>query len=154
MQLNHMSKGPSPLIPLLLVVALGLLLRGNSFPLNLDLPLVSDAEQAVFMSIVFIPFLLFLALYSASHTIVLPLSLILATYTVTTMLLGPLMLILVVYLASAYLPAFKCNGEDLGWGCLLLVAFLLMHWILSEEGRQSGALLLAVVVLICYSLRA
>lgn len=149
-----MAKGPSPLIPLLLVVALGLLLRGNSFPANLELPLVSDAEQAIFMCIVLIPFLLLLAIYSTSHTIVLPLALILVTYTVTTMLLGPLMLILVVYLASAYLPAFKCNGEDLGWGCLLLVGFLLLQWILSEEGRQSGALLVAVVVLICYSLRS
>ncbi|KAH6824454.1 hypothetical protein C2S53_002864 [Perilla frutescens var. hirtella] len=148
------AKGPSPLIPLLLVVTLGLLLRGNSFPVSLELPLVSDAEQAIFMAIVFIPFLLFLAIYSANHAIVLPLALIFVTYTVTTMLLGPLMLILIIYLASDYLPAFKSNGEELGWGCLLLVGFLLLQWILSEEGRQSGALLLAVVVLICYSLRS
>ncbi|KAL1556918.1 hypothetical protein AAHA92_12473 [Salvia divinorum] len=150
-----MAKGPSPLIPLALVVLLGLLLRGASFPLSLDhLPLASEAEHAVFMCIVLIPFLLVLALYSASHTVVLPLALILAAYTVTTMLLGPLMLILVVYLASAYLPVLKCDGEDLGWGCFLILSFMLLQWILSEGGRQSGVLLLAIVALICYSLRA
>lgn len=149
-----MAKGPSPLIPLALVVLLGLLLRGASLPLDLHLPLASEAEHAVFMCIVMIPFLLVLALYSASHTVVLPLALVLAAYTVTTMLLGPLMLILVLYLASAYLPAFKCDGEELGWGCLLILSFMVLKWILSEEGRQSGALLLAVVALICYSLRA
>lgn len=149
-----MTKGPSPLIPLLLVVTLGLLLRGNSFPASLELPLVSDAEHAVFMAIVIIPFLLFLALYSARYTIVIPLATILVTYTVSTMLLGPLMLILVIYLASDHLPAFKSNSEDLGWGCLLLVGFLLLQWILSEEGRQSGALIVALVVLICYSFRS
>ncbi|KAL2234600.1 UNVERIFIED_CONTAM: hypothetical protein Sindi_1192200 [Sesamum indicum] len=134
-----MAKGPSPLIPLLMVVALGLLLRGTSFPTNLGLPSVTEAESAVFMCFFCIPLLVILAMYSTTQTTVLPLALVLVTYTVSTMLLGPLMLILIVYLAGACLPYFGCNGEDLGWGCLLIVVFVLLQWAFFEEGRQSGA---------------
>ncbi|KAI3468528.1 hypothetical protein Pfo_025191 [Paulownia fortunei] len=144
------SEGPSPIVPLLVVVGLGLLLRGNSSSISLDLPLVSDGENAIFTCFVFIPVLVLLAVYSTSHTIVLPLALILVTYTVSTMLLGPLMLILIIYLASAYLASVKCNGEELGWGCMLVLVFFLLHWVLSEEGRQSGALVLAIMIFLCY----
>lgn len=147
-----MVKGPSPVIPLLLVVALGLLLRSNSFPLtlNLNLPLVSEAENAILMFVLFIPILVIMAIYSASHTILLPIAVVLTMYTVSTILLGPLMLISIVYLAGGWLPAFKCNGEELGWGCLAVLVFFLVQWALSDEGRQSGALVLAIVVLLCY----
>ncbi|KAL1552680.1 hypothetical protein AAHA92_13449 [Salvia divinorum] len=146
----EMSKGPSPILPLLLVVGLGLLLRGSSSSLSLDLPLVSGGENALFTCFVFIPVLVLLAAYSTAHTIVLPLALILITYTVSTMLLGPLMLILIVYLAGAYLTSVKCNGEELGWGCILVLGFFLLHWVLSQESRQSGALVLAIMIFLCY----
>ncbi|KAK4422454.1 hypothetical protein Salat_1827900 [Sesamum alatum] len=145
-----MAKGPSPLIPLLLVVALGLLLRGSSFPTNLGLPAITEAESVVFTCFFCIPFLVILAIYSTTHTIVLPLALVLVTYTVSTMLLGPLVLILLVYLAGACLPSFRGNGEDLGWGCLLIVVFVLLQWGFSEEGRQSGALVVAIVIFFYY----
>ncbi|KAL0302525.1 UNVERIFIED_CONTAM: hypothetical protein Sangu_3096000 [Sesamum angustifolium] len=149
-QSSDMPKGPSPIVPLLLVVGLGLLLRGSSSSVSLNLPLVSEGENAVFTCFIFIPVLVLLAVYSASHTIVLPLALILVMYTVTTMLLGPLMLILIIYLAGAYLASVKCNGEELGWGCLLVIGFFLLHWVLSEEGRQSGVLVLAIMIFLCY----
>lgn len=145
-----MAKGPSPILPLLLVVGLGLLLRGSASSLTLDLPLVSSGENALFTCFVFIPVLVLLAAYSTAHTIVLPLALILITYTVSTMLLGPLMLILIIYLAGAYLASVKCNGEELGWGCILVLVFFLLHWLLSQESRQSGALVLAVMIFLCY----
>ncbi|KAG8382053.1 hypothetical protein BUALT_Bualt05G0036500 [Buddleja alternifolia] len=144
-----MARGPSPFIPLLLVVALGLLLRGTSFPINLSLPLVSEAENAVFLCFIFVPLLVPLAIYSTNHTIILPLALVLVTYTVTTTLLGPLMLILIIYLGGVWLPLFKYDGEELGWGCLLVLVFILLQWVLSDEGRQSGALVLAILIFIC-----
>ncbi|PIN07924.1 hypothetical protein CDL12_19503 [Handroanthus impetiginosus] len=148
---SNTPNGPSPIVPLLLVVGLGLLLRGNSSSITtLNLPLVSEGENAIFTCFIFIPILVLIAAYSTSHTILLPLALILVTYTVTTMLLGPLMLILIIYLAGAYLASVKCNGEELGWGCVLVLVFFLLHWVLSEEGRQSGALVLAIMVFLCY----
>ncbi|KAL8521434.1 hypothetical protein ACS0TY_011816 [Phlomoides rotata] len=146
----EMGKGPSPIVPLLLVVGLGLLLRGSATSMNLDLPLLSSGENAVFTCFVFIPVLVLLAVYSTSHTIVLPLALILVTYTVSTMLLGPLVLILIIYLASTYMASVKCDGEELGWGCILVLGFFLLHWVLSEESRQSGALVLAIMIFLCY----
>lgn len=146
----EMVKGPSPIVPLLLVVGLGLLLRGSATSMNLDLPLLSNGENAVFTCFVFIPVLVLLAVYSTSHRIVLPLALILVTYTVSTMLLGPLMLILIIYLAGAYMASVKCDGEELGWGCILLLGFFLLHWVLSEESRQSGTLVLAIMIFLCY----
>lgn len=146
----EMTKGPSPILPLLLVVGLGLLLRGSASSLAFDLPLVSSGENALFTCFVFIPILLLLAAYSTAHTVVLPLALILITYTVSTMLLGPLMLILIVYLAGAYLASVKCNGEELAWGCVLVLGFFLLHWVLSQESRQSGALVMAIMMFLCY----
>ncbi|GFP79360.1 hypothetical protein PHJA_000079500 [Phtheirospermum japonicum] len=149
-----MAKGPSPLIPLLLVAGLGLLLRGNSFPLNLNLPSASEAESAIFMCVLLVPFVVLLAVYSATHTVVLPLLLAFVTYTVSTMLLGPLMLILIVYVAGKYLSSFKCNDEELGWGCMLLLVFFLLQWVSLDEGRQSGALVVAIVIFACFHFRS
>ncbi|KAL8063829.1 hypothetical protein ABFX02_01G052300 [Erythranthe guttata] len=150
--LSETGKGPSPIVPLLAVVGLGLLLRGSTAAsmVSLDLPLVSDGENAIFTCFVFVPVLVLLAVYSSSHTIVLPLALIMMMYTVSTVLLGPLVLILIVYLAGAYVATVECNGEELGWGCVMVLGFFLLHWVMSQEGRQSGALVLAVVIFLCY----
>ncbi|KAL7111928.1 hypothetical protein ACP275_05G120100 [Erythranthe tilingii] len=153
--------GPSPLIPLLLVVSLGLLLRMNDsiiFPINLNpdyyLPLlaeISDAENAIFMFVLCVPFLVALAVYSSSHSIVLPIALVLVTYTVATVLLGPLVLILIVYMGGVWLPCFKCDSsEEFGLGCLLVLVFFFMQRSFSDEGGRSGAVILAVVIFFCY----
>ncbi|KAL9167742.1 hypothetical protein ABFS82_05G117000 [Erythranthe guttata] len=153
--------GPSPLIPLLLVVSLGLLLRMNDsiiFPINLIpdyyLPLlaeISDAENAIFLCVLCIPFLVALAVYSSSHSIVLPIALVLVTYTVATVLLGPLVIILIVYMGGVWLPCFKCYGsEEFGLGCLFVLVFFLMQQGFSDEGGRSGAVILAVVIFFCY----
>lgn len=147
---QHPSEMPSPIVPLVLVVGLGLLLRGSSSSMALNLPLVSDGENALFTCLIFIPVLLFLAIYSTSHAIVLPLALVLVMYTVTTTLLGPLVLILIIFVGGTYLTSVKCNGDELGWGFLLVFGFFMLHWVLSQEGRQSGALVLAIMGFLCY----
>ncbi|KAL3645795.1 hypothetical protein CASFOL_010975 [Castilleja foliolosa] len=144
-----MAKGPSPLIPLLLVAGLGLFLRGNSFPFNFNLPSASEAESAIFIYVLSVPFLMILTVW-ANHMIVLALLLTLVTYTVSTVLLGPLMLILIVYVAGKYLSSFKCNDEELGWGCVLLLVLFLLRWVSLDEGRQSGALVVAIVIFACF----
>ncbi|KAL8498686.1 hypothetical protein ACS0TY_021865 [Phlomoides rotata] len=141
-----MAKGPSPLIPLLLVVALGLLLRSDSFPAALNLPLVSEAENTLFTFIILIPFVVLVAIYSTTHSILLPLALLLVTYTVTTKLLGPLTLILIVYLVSVCSPSFKCNGEELAWGCALALGFFVLHWLLADEGRHWPTVIIAIIL--------
>ncbi|GFP81517.1 hypothetical protein PHJA_000295000 [Phtheirospermum japonicum] len=148
---NHpydLPKGPSPIIPLLVVLGLCLLLRGHSSSFNLDRPLFSHSQNAIF---IFIPILLLVITYSTSHTIILPLALILVlTYTVSTMLHVPLMLILIVYLAGTYLAFGKYNSEEIGWVCVLLLVFVLLHWVLSVERHQTGALVLGVVIFLCF----
>lgn len=152
---NHhpfkMAEAPSPLIPLLLVVAFGLLLRGNVGGLILDIPLVlSDTENAVFLCVLLVPFTVLLAIYSNTYTIAMPILFAMVIYAVTATLLGPLVLILVVYLTCTCLPCFNCNGEELGWVCLVGLGFLLMKWVVLDEGRQWGVLALAVTVYLCY----
>ncbi|KAL6547691.1 hypothetical protein OROHE_009396 [Orobanche hederae] len=149
-----MAKGPSPLIPLLLLVALGLLLHSNSFPATLNLPLASEAENTIISCILFVPFLVLLDIYSTNHAILVPLALLLVTYVISTMLLGPLMLISIALVATKYSSSFKeCNLEELGWGCLSLVFFLLLllpQWVSLDEGRQSEALLVAAIMIFVY----
>ncbi|CAA2956331.1 hypothetical protein CDL12_19503, partial [Olea europaea subsp. europaea] len=127
-----MAKGPSPIIPLLLAVSLGLLLRGQS---QINLPLVSEAENAVFKFVVFVPFLVFLTVYSTTHTIVAPLALILIVYTVTTMLFGPLVLILIIHIVNSSSAFLNSDGE-LRWEFLLVLVFFVLNWVVSDSGRQ------------------
>ncbi|KAL3651030.1 hypothetical protein CASFOL_007433 [Castilleja foliolosa] len=153
---NHsydLTKGPSPIIPLVAVVGLCLLLHGHSSSINLDRPLSSHTENSNFLTyLTFIPILLLAITYSKSHTIILPLALTLVfTYTVSTMLDGRLMLILIVCLAGAYLTSVKYDGEEeLGWVCVLVLVFFLLHCVLSMERHQMGALVFAVVILLYF----
>ncbi|KAL2517301.1 Uncharacterized protein Adt_13548 [Abeliophyllum distichum] len=142
-----MAKGPSPIIPLLLAVSLGLLLRGHS---QINLPIISEAENAMFTFVVFIPFLVLLTIYSTTHTIVVPLALVLIMYTVTTMLLGPLVLILILYIANSCSAFLKSDGEELGWGFLLVLVFFVLNWVVSDAGRQWGVIVLAILIYVLY----
>ncbi|CAA2992760.1 hypothetical protein CDL12_19503 [Olea europaea subsp. europaea] len=144
-----MAKGPSPIIPLLLAVSLGLLLKGN---FQVNLPTISEAENAIFTFVVFIPFLVLLTIYSTStnHAIVVPIALILIMYTVTTMLLGPLVLILIVYIANSCSGFLKSGGEELGWGFMLVLVFFVLNWVVSDAGRQWGVLVLAILIYVLY----
>ncbi|CAA0838271.1 Unknown protein [Striga hermonthica] len=138
------KNGPSPLIPLLLVAALGLVLRGNSFPLSLNLPNASEAENVIFTCFLFVPFL------ALGYTFMLPLAILFVVYMVSTMLLGPLVLILAAYIATKCSTFFGGNGEELGWGCLLLLVFFLLQWASIDEGRWSGPVFfVAVVMFVC-----
>lgn len=141
-----MAKGPSPIIPLLLAVSLGLLLRGQS---QINLPLVSEAENAVFKFVVFVPFLVFLTVYSTTHTIVAPLAAIQIVYTVTTMLFGPLVLILIIHIVNSSSAFLKSDGEP-RWEFLLVLVFFVLNWVVSDSGRQCGALMLALLIYVLF----
>lgn len=161
-----MAKGPSPIIPLLLVLILGLVLLGQTLIRNLSL--VLEAQDTTFTFILFIPLLACLFIYYTTQTIILPLALILITYMVTKMLLGPLVLILIVYLsmccgssyqwrhgnASAGAHSLRDVDENGGWWWMLLaIAFLTLHGMFSlEEGSKWGLALVIVLFFILYNL--
>lgn len=122
-----MAKGPSPLIPLLLVLTLGLLLHGQCL-----INTVSLAEDINLTFFLVIPLLAILLVHYTTQSIMLPLSVILLTYTVSKILIGPLVLVIIIYLASFYAPSLQGNNyqqsrvyghEDGfgGWGLAMLV---------------------------------
>lgn len=155
-----MAKGPSPIIPLLLVLILGLLLLGQTLMRNLSL--VFEAQDTTFTFVLFIPLLACLLIYYTTQTIILPLALILTTYMVTKMLLGPLILILIVYLSMCYGSSYRwrhgnasarahslrdVDDENGGWSWVLVaIAFLILHGIFSVGEENKWVLALVIVL--------
>ena len=156
-----MATGPSPVIPFLLVVTLGLAIYGGSLTNNVS-PL-SNIEQATLDLLLVIPLLVLLLVYIFGESIIVPLTIVLVTYTVSKMLLSPLVLVLIIYFVSIFLPFFELyyikRGdyheremmEYEGRSILLLVVFLFLSSLLCH-GDGNNKLGIVVVVVVLYFL--
>nr|GMD97385.1 hypothetical protein MIMGU_mgv1a015239mg [Ipomoea batatas] len=167
-----MSKGPSPLIPLLTVLTLGLLLHGETMMGYFSFALEDTSVSAVFFVFPVLAFLV--VMYYTTQAIILPaITVLLVMYWVTKILLGPLFLVFLVCLAVllgsssssvqwefSYRSGVRFNGgrgsgdEFGGWGwwLLLLVAFLVLHGVFSfAEGNGWAFALLAVFLFVVYN---
>lgn len=166
--LSKMAKGPSPLIPLLLVFTLGLLLHGETMMGYFSSALETAQDTSFFI----VPVLTVLVMYYTTQTFILPaVTIALMIYLVTKILLGPLFLIFLLCLTAflgsssslqwqySYRSAVRINGgsygdEFGGWGwlLLLLLVFLALHGVFSfAEGNEWAFALLAVLVFVAYN---
>nr|GMD94388.1 hypothetical protein MIMGU_mgv1a015239mg [Ipomoea batatas] len=166
-----MAKGPSPLIPLLIVLTLGLLLHGETMMGYFSFALEVSEDTSFFAVFLVFPVLALLGLYYTSQAIILPaLTVLLVMYWLTKILLWPLFLVFLVCLAVllgsssssvqwefSYRSGVRFNGgggEFGGWGwwLLLLVAFLVLHGVFNfAEGNGWGFALLAVFLFVVYN---
>lgn len=155
-----MAKGPSPMIPLLLVLTLVLLLYGHSLIINT----ISLGEDLNFTFFLLIPLLTIFLLYNTTQSIILPLSFVLLSYTFSKILFLPLVLVIIIYLASFYLPYFQENryrqsrvhgyeDEFGGWGWLFLVLIFLVCQVMffKAEGNAWGIFVVVVIFFFLYN---
>lgn len=155
-----MAKGPSPLIPLLLVLTLVLLLYGHSLVINT----ISLVEDLNFTFFILIPLLAIFLLYNSTQSIILPLSFILLSYTFSKILVVPLVLVIIIYLTSFYSSFFQGNrykqsrvyeyeDEFGGWGWLLLVLIFFVCQVMSfkVEGNAWGFVVVVVIFFFLYN---
>lgn len=155
-----MVPGPSPVIPFLIVLTLGLVIHGGS--LTNTVALISDAEQATLDFVLVIPLLLLLLVHFLSETIIVPLTLVLVTFMVSKMLLGPLVLIIIIYFASIFFPSLptyytgrgtylegEMNEYEGGstYSTLILGIFLILTRLVYQgDGNKLGLLLVALLL--------
>lgn len=152
-----MVPGPSPVIPFLLVLTLGLVIHGGS--LMNTVALISDAEQATLNFVLVIPLLFLLLVHFLSATIIVPLALVLITFVVRKMLLGPLVLVFIIYFASVFFPSLQTyytgrgtyhegeTNEYEGGSTLILVIFLVLSSLVYQgDGNKLGLLLVAMLL--------
>lgn len=149
--------GPSPFVPLLLVLSLGLLLHGQNIIERV--PLALDIEEIYFTFYIFIPFLAVVFVYCTTQSILASLIVILLTYTVLKILLGPLLLVVLLCLIIIYAPSLQGynnyyyrvrDNEDefRRWGWLYIILIFLGFQVMfsSTQGKEWGLAMLGVVI--------
>lgn len=152
-----MVKGPSPFVPLLLVLILGLLLHGQNITESVSLAL--DIEDINFTFSIFIPFLAIVFVYYTTQSILASLIIILLTYTILKILLGPLLLVVLLCLIIIYAPSLQGynnyyyrvrDGEDefRRWGWLYIILIFLVFQVMfsSTQGNEWGLAMLGLVI--------
>ncbi|MCD7452838.1 hypothetical protein HAX54_018279 [Datura stramonium] len=159
-----MVKGPSPLVPLLLVLSLGLLLHGQNIIERISLAL--DIEDINFTFYFFIPLVVIVFVYYTTQSITASLVVVLLTYTVLKFLLGPLFLVTLLCMASIYAPSLQGyhnyyyqqsrvyrvrdhhEDEFRRWGWLSIILIFLAFQVLfsTAQGNEWGLAMLALVV--------
>lgn len=159
-----MVKGPSPLVPLLLVLSLGLLLHGQNIIERISLAL--DIEDIEFTFYFFIPLLAIVFVYYTTQSIIASLVVILLTYTVLKILLGPLLLVVLLCLAIIYASSLQGydnyyyyqqtriyrvrdhEDEFRRWGWLAIILIFLAFQVLFSiaQGNEWGLAMLALVI--------
>lgn len=163
-----MVKGPSPLVPLLLVLSLGLLLHGQNIIERISLAL--DIEDINFTFYFFIPLLAIVFVYYTTQSILTSLIVILLTYTVFKILFGPLLLVVLLCLAIIYAPSLQGynnnyyyyyyyqqsrvyrlrdhEDEFKRWGWLFIILIFLAFQVMfsTTQGNDWGLAMLALVI--------
>lgn len=158
-----MANGPSPLIPFLVLITLGIVIYRQT--LLTSVSMILNLEQTIFDFVLAISLLVFLMAYFITGSITISLVLMLIVYLVSKMLLWPLILILIsiILLVNNYLPPLQGlpqdqemdgRSEERGWGFILLsFIFLVLYGLLYEgEGYDLGVALLAILFFILYNM--
>lgn len=99
------GKGPSPLIPSLII---SLLIVATCGPILMNSATFLSGVEDTTVSFVFvIPLLSMLMIYFVSDSVIVPLVLLLLVYFLGRMVMGPLILLLIIHVLSSLFPTYQ-----------------------------------------------
>lgn len=142
----RMSSGPSPLIPLLLVGAIGWLTLGPQ--LLEGWSLAAEVQESWLVPVFMVPTILFLLIFFVHEIVILPLILIMVVFAFRTALIAPLVLLLVIVVTVHYSGTYTVerqsrlfgtrndNDDQGGFGFgafMLFMLFLIVSSLFCEE---------------------
>lgn len=161
-----MVKGPSPFVPLLLVLSLGLLLHGQNIIERISSAL--DFEDISFTFYLFIPFLAIVFVYHTTQSILASLIVMLLIHTVLKILFGPLLVAVLLCLTIIYVPSLQDynnyyyyyyqqsrvyrvrdhEDEVRRWGWLYIILIFLVFQVMFStiQGSEWGLVMVALVI--------